>query len=136
MKKSDIELQELAQKGKLEIIGLDSKVYVQVFRALSQKPSFKLSVHFADRLISRIIEAQTRRSARRDFLYLTGGLFSLVLAAIIVILITGFRPGSGAFAFIHRYNGLIIFGAVFIIFLQWVDKKILHGKSQHEKSIS
>lgn len=130
MKKSDTKLQELAQNGQLENTGWDSKAYIHVFRALSKEPSSKVSSHFADRVIDKIIEVQARKSARMDFLYLIIGLFGFGLAAIVLISITGFRPSTGAFAFLLHHSGLMIFTLFFIILLQWMDKKILFGNPQ------
>lgn len=127
MKKSDTEMQALAQMGKLEITDAETRAYVHVFSALDKEPPLKLPLHFANNVINHILAARARKSERRDFLWLGVGLFGFIIAAIITILVTGFRLDFGRLGFLDNYRWLVVFGGLLIAIMQWMDKKILQG---------
>ncbi len=101
---------------------VDGAAYKKVFKALSTEPAFNLSINFADKLI-RQIENKEAKSAAHEMHWLAAGIFLLFMAAIVGAVLSGFKPGFGAFKFWASYPGLFVFGLAFILLIQWLDKK-------------
>ena len=53
------------------------------------------------------------------------GIVSFAIAMVVAIAMTDFKLNFGVLKFISSYPGLIIFGALFILALQWLDKKLI-----------
>lgn len=117
-------LQKQIEEGKTPSFNADTRAYQKVFDALKQEPHFELPLHFEDRILQQI-EAHEMRAERRGAYWLIAGVFLLVIAAVIGAALVGFKPSFGAFAFLSRYTGLFFFGIVFIMALQWIDRKIV-----------
>jgi hypothetical protein len=117
-------LQKQIEEGKTLPSHPDTRAYQKVFDGLRQEPDFELPLYFEDRILQQI-EAQEKRAERRGAYWLIAGVFLLVIAAVIGAALVGFKPSFGAFAFLSRYTGLFIFGIVFIMALQWIDRKIV-----------
>lgn len=122
---TDEELQNSIEKGAAPD-GVDARAYARVFDALRKEPSFQLPANFAARVIEGI-DFSPRRST--DVMWLYAGIFSCVVAMVVAILLTDFKITFGAFRFISGYPGLIAFAAVFILGLQWLDKKLVRKPS-------
>lgn len=122
MKLTDEELQSQIEKGHA-VEGTDASSYKRVFSALMKEPSFVLPTNFSGDVIKRM--AIARPEASKDNLLLGLGIFGFVLAAIITIVLTGFNPSAGAFKFLSGYSGLFIFGIMFVLILQYFDKKFI-----------
>lgn len=116
---TDKELQQQIEDG-LPVNHHDGEVYQRVFKALKQEPSFHVSLPFADRILAKI----EKQEEQRDFRWLALGIFLSVIALVVTLALTKAWT-VGVFAFISGYPGLVIFGVVFIILLQWVDKRVL-----------
>ena len=122
---NDEELQKSVESGnKFSGDDLDAKAYQEVFTHLRKKPDTNLPGDFADKIIARVIE-QKRRSSSRDFYWLAGGVFLLIVAMIVAVVLSGFKPGLGFLKGISSYAGVFAFGIAFIIFLNRLDKKLL-----------
>ena len=121
---SEEELQNSIERG-LAGNGPGELAYRTVFSALKQSPSYQLPSDFADRVLHRM-EAVAEKSSSRELVWLYVGLISFIIAAGIAIAMTGFKINFGALKFISGYSGLLIFGAAFILGLNWLDKKIIH----------
>lgn len=117
-------LQQQLEEGKPVPANADTRAYQKVFDALQQEPEFELPLYFEDRVLQKI-EANEKRAERKETYWLVAGVSLLVIAAIVGAALVGFKPSFGAFAFLSRYTGLFIFGMVFIIALQWLDRKIV-----------
>lgn len=122
MKLADEELQNQIEKG-LAIDGEDASAYKKIFSALKKEPSFVLPASFSDAIVKRIEMEKPQTST--DNLWLGLGISGFVIAAIITIILTGFNPGAGAFKFLSGYAGLFAFGIVFILLLNFFDKKFI-----------
>ncbi len=118
------ELQNSIERG-LAGNGPEELAYRTVFSALRQSPSYQLPSGFADRVLNRM-EAVGEKSSSRELVWLYVGLISFTIVGGIAIAMTGFKINFGALKFISGYSGLLIFGAAFILGLQWLDKKIIH----------
>jgi hypothetical protein len=103
---------------------VDGVAYKKVFKALSVEPEFSLPINFADKVI-RQIENKEAKSTVREMYWLAAGVLALMVAAIVSAIIVGFKPSFGAFKFLAGYPGLFAFGLVFILLIQWLDKKLV-----------
>ena len=120
---TDEELQNSIEKG-FAGQGSDEEAYRRVFDTLKREPSFKLPSDFAGKVI-RSLQPVPQPSAIRELAWLYVGLISFVIAAGIAIFLTGFTINLGVLKFISGYPGLILFGALFILALQWIDKRFV-----------
>ena len=102
----------------------DALAYQRVFDSLKKEPNFHVSLPFADRLIALI----EKKEERRDYWWMAIGIFLSVIALIVVLVITKVNWTTGAFTFVSKYYGLVVFGIVFILLLQWIDKKIVKSE--------
>jgi hypothetical protein len=101
----------------------DALAYGVVFKALRREPDFVLSHTFADRVISRLHVSPAGTS--RDTFWLFVGVVSCLIIMIVAVILTGFQFKVGAFRFLSGYPGLVAFAVVFILGLQWLDKKVV-----------
>jgi hypothetical protein len=120
------ELQKNLESGKLpEGDDLDIKAYQHVFNGLKKAHEYSLPIGFAERVVAKAVETREKRGFSRDFLWFGIGLFLMVVACIVAIVYSGFKPSLGFLSGLADFKGLIIFGAVFIFFLNWLDKKLV-----------
>jgi hypothetical protein len=95
-----------------------------VDQALRKEPAFKLSVGFADRVLMQL-EARRAQADARDWIWLGLGLLGFVIAAVVGIILSGFSPSLGALTFLSNHGSLLVFGIVFIVILQWIDRRFV-----------
>jgi len=93
-------------------------------RALQREPDFMVSPGFADRVLMQL-EARRERADAREWIWLGLGLGGFVIAAIVGIVMSGFKPSLGVLTFISTHGPLVIFGVAFVLALQWVDRKFV-----------
>ncbi len=115
---NDEEIQKEVECGNIPLHG-DAPAYRKVFDVLRREPGYLLPGSFADRVTKRIIAAQSSN----DIYWLYAGLFGCVVACAVAIILTQPKFTVGAFRFVSGYPGLVAFGVVFILTLQWVDRK-------------
>jgi hypothetical protein len=104
--------------------GLDTRAYREVFRALEKDPGYQLSDDFPQRVISAVRRRQQGRDTR-DYLWFGMGILLLAVASIATILFTGFRFDFGFLNTMADYKGLAVFGIMFVILLNWLDKRLV-----------
>jgi hypothetical protein len=114
----DQELQELVERGSSQG-DRDSRLYHSVFKALRTETDYVLPADFAE----RVIAAVKARYSSRDMVWFTGGVFLIIIALVVAVMVTGFSFTFGAFTFLSGYPGLVIFGVAFILALQWIDRR-------------
>jgi hypothetical protein len=56
---------------------------------------------------------------------MAAGISLIVVTLMISLALADIRWTTGVFTFISGYSGLIVFGIIFILLLQWLDKKII-----------
>jgi hypothetical protein len=105
----------------------DGIAYKKVINALSTETDFHLPINFADNVL-RQIERKEQKSTSHEMYWLVAGIFVLSVGAIIGALLSGFKPSFGAFKFLASYPGLLAFGFAFILFIQWLDRRIVRPK--------
>ena len=121
MKHSEEELQNQIEQGLVTESGDDIRAYQRVFDALKKEPDYHVSLPFADRIIAII----NKREEKRDYWWIAIGIFLTVIAMIVSLALTSAHWSTGVFTFLSGYPGLVAFGIVFILLLQWVDRKII-----------
>lgn len=102
----------------------DAQVYQRVFDALSREPDYKIKPNLADRVIARM-SLERKESTSHDNLFFVLGLSLMLIVAIVGAVLVGFKPDFGAFKFLAGYPGLVGFAIAFILFIQWLDKKLV-----------
>ena len=125
MNHSDEELQGKIEKGHSADSSPDARAYQRIFETLKKEP-YCVPAHFADRIVS-LVEARGS-SLSKDYFWFGLGLFLFVVATIVAIVLTDFRLNFGAFKFISGYSGLLVFGAAFILLIQYLDKQLIKNK--------
>jgi hypothetical protein len=120
MKRSEEELQNQIEKG-LVNESEDARAYHRVFNALKNEPDFHVSLTFADHLVMLI----DKKEEKRDYWWMATGIFLIVIALIVTLALTKTQWTTGVFTFVSGYPGLVAFGFIFILLLQWVDKKVI-----------
>jgi hypothetical protein len=117
---------------------LDIKSYQELFNVLKKEPPVTLSADFTSRVIAKVTVSQ-KKSASRDFWWLGLGIFFTVICFIVVVVMTGFKFEMGFLKEMSRFAGLFIFGVVFIIALNLLEKRVLperkpenHDFSRHQ----
>jgi len=121
---SDEELQRKMEAGDHLDASADAEAYRKVFSSLQREPEFMLSSSFEDLLIQRIA-AQHAKESYRDGWWFIGGLFLFLIGFIVALVLIDFKPTMGVYTFIAGYPGLIIFGMIFILVLNYIDKKFI-----------
>ena len=130
MNQFEEELQKNIEKGEVPTgEDLDVRAYQEVFRALKKDPGYQLSSGFAERVVSKLNERQNRFLSSDYFWFLSGLLFVLI-TSIITLMFTNFRLDLGFLSVMSDYTGLVVFGAIFIVFLNWLDKRLIRRLTQ------
>ena len=125
MNQFEEELQKKIERGELAPgEDLDVKAYQEVFRVLKKEPDYKLSARFAENVVSKISERHNR-SLSKDYFWFFSGLFFFLLASAITLMFTNFRLDFGFLNGMSEYKSLAIFGAAFIVFINWLDKRVV-----------
>lgn len=120
------QLQHQIENGLVNDSNEDSRAYQRVFDALKKEPDFHVSLPFADRVVALI----EKKDEKRDYFWMAAGIFLIVVTLIVSLVLAKVRWTAGVFSFLSGYSGLIIFGIAFILLLQWVDKKIIHKRTE------
>lgn len=127
MNPAEENLQHKIEQGNAEP-GMDARAYRIVFNALKKEPGFQLPSHFSQKVVTKLSVLQSRKESKRDLLLLILGIMFMTIALITAIVLTGFKFEFGIFKFLAGYKGLIIFGTAFLVFLNWLDKRLLKNK--------
>jgi hypothetical protein len=104
---------------------MDDLAFSAVDRSMRREPEFRLPADFSDRVIAKI---ETRSDSSRDIVWFGAGIFAFIIAAIVAVVFTDFKLNFGVLKFISGYPGFVAFGVLFILVLQWVDKKVIQKK--------
>jgi hypothetical protein len=125
----DEELQKSLELGQIpQGDDLDLSAYRAVFKALEKAPESGLSKNFADKIVAKVI-AKRKKSESRDFFWFGVGIFCLVITFIIVFAIAAPKLHLGFLRDMSGYSGLLVFGVVFLLALNWLDKKMVGQKN-------
>ena len=126
------ELQKNIEKGQSPVgDDLDVRAYQEVFRVLKKDPGYQLSSGFAEKVISKVNQTQNG-SLSRDYLWFFSGLLFVLITSVITLMFTNFRLDFGFLNVMSDYTGLAFFGLIFIIFLNWLDKRLVMPTLTHE----
>lgn len=122
---SDDEIQDRAQQGET-VSGQDGTAYRKIFRALGREPEFVLPSTFADRVVRRAM-AQPGKSS--DLFWFYTGLVACLIALVVAVLMSGFKINLPLPGFVKNYPGFIAFGVLFVLCLQWLDRRLIRKTS-------
>src|SRR4051812_13168288 len=101
------ELQKNIEAGKEpNANSMDAKAYQQVFQSLKREPEFSLPADFADRVVAKAIQLNTKTSFFGDYFWLGVGIFFMVIAFIVAIAFTGYKLDFGFLNSMSGYKGL------------------------------
>lgn len=107
--------------------GLEGESYKIVFNALKKNPDFKLPSNFAHRVAA--MAPASAKAFNWDKFFLISGCISFLIAVIYAISSIHATFSVGVFSFISGYPGLIVFAVIFVILLNWIDKKWISKSS-------
>jgi len=128
------ELQKnIENSPRLESDDLNTRSYQEVFRVLSKDPGYELPQQFASKVIARL-EERKRRDQSRDYFWFFAGLTFILLVSVGTIIYIGYKPDFGFLAGMSEYKGLVAFAIAFIIFLNWLDKRLVKEKIMQHRS--
>jgi hypothetical protein len=127
MNTSDESIQKQVEEG-IAPLGLDSEAYKLVFNSVKKEPNYKLSTDFAYRIS---LLASPEKSFNWDKFLVIGGGIGFFIALIYVIVSASTIFTFGAFTFLSNYQGLLFFGVIFILTLNWLDKKLVPSRTEH-----
>ena len=126
MNQHEEDLQKKFEQGKPIPSGPDEKAYEVVFRALKRDPGYSLPSNFAEQVAAAATKGSHRE--RGDYFWFGAGIFFLLVAFVANILFTGVRLDFGFMKVLSDYRGLLVFGVVLIVLLNWLDKKLVREK--------
>ncbi|MTI39181.1 hypothetical protein [Fulvivirga lutimaris] len=115
-KLSEKEIQDILESGSAQSLDKDTKLYKEVFDALSTEPEYKLSPQFAANIISTV-EAKADKTER--VIYVIGVLGLVVSFFLTIALIVVFGGES-----MLRYIPHLLIGSGVIILAQYFDRLI------------
>ena len=125
MNQFEEELQKNIEKGQVPAgEDLDARAYQEVFRVLKKDPGYQLSPGFAAKVVSKLNEKHDR-SFSKDYLWFFTGLLFVLVTSAITLTLTNFRLDFGFLTVMSDYTGLALFGITFILFLNWLDKRLV-----------
>lgn len=107
---------------------MDILAYREVFSRLQKEPDFYLPADFADVMVTRIIEKK-KLDTSKDLLWLGAGVFLLLIAFATTAVMSGFKPDLGFLKNMSSYLGLFVFGVLFILILNFLEKRIVPRKN-------
>jgi hypothetical protein len=123
------ELQKNLEAGKNpEGDELDIKSYEQVFHALRREPEYKLPFTFADTVVQRAMRNQKAKGFLNEYFWFGFGIALLLIALGVAISQTEFTLSAGFLSGMSAYKGLLFFGVVFILLLNWIDKRLVRNR--------
>lgn len=125
---SDEELQHKIEAGDQLDTSADAQAYRKVFSSLQRDIEFTLPASFENLMVQRIA-AQHAKESYRDGWWLIGGIFLFIIGFIVALVLIDFKPDMGVYTFITGYPGLIVFGVIFILVLNYIDKKFVRPVS-------
>ena len=127
MNTSDEFIQKQVEEGTASF-GSDADAYKVVFNSLKKEPHFKLSADFANK-VSML--ATPEKSFNWEKFLLISGAIGFIAAFIYAVISVQATFSFGAFTFLSSYQGLLVFAVIFILGLNWLDKKLTHTHVQH-----
>jgi hypothetical protein len=122
-------LQHQAEQHQSIGIDRDSRAYRIVFEALRKETDFQLPARFADSVMDRLQQQGTRST--NEYAWLGVGIFLFFIAAVVAVILTDFKLEWGFLKGASCLLNLFIFGAVFILALQWLDRKFIRRLTNH-----
>jgi hypothetical protein len=128
MSEAEKKLQEKVEAGISGFGSDDEKVYQQIFSVLEKEPMYTLPASFAEGVVHKI-QRERARATKREYFWLCAGIVMLVIAMVVAIIFSDFKINAGFLSGVSAYKGLFVFGAIFILILNWLDRKFIRAKN-------
>ena len=106
---------------------LDARAYREVFRALQKDPGYGVPPGFAETVLHRV-SAKQEKALMRDYLWFFAGILFVLSSAVVTLVITEVRLDFGFLNVMPQYRGLAVFAIIFILFINWLDKRLVRQK--------
>lgn len=133
MNQYEEELQKSIEEGQTpDGEGLDVRAYREVFRALKKDPGYELPAGFANRVVGLVMEKR-KSVLSKDYFWFGAGIFFMTISFLAAIFFTGFRLDLGFLNVMADYKGLVIFAIFFIVFLNWLDKRLVKDRQAQQR---
>lgn len=133
MNQYEEELQKSIEEGQTpDGEGLDVRAYQEIFHALKKDPGYGLPSNFADRVIDLVMEKR-ESGFSTDLFWFGAGIFFMTISFLAAIFFTGFRLDLGFLNVMADYKGLVIFAIFFIVFLNWLDKRLVKDRQAQQR---
>jgi hypothetical protein len=131
MNLNDEDLQNAIDRGDvIDDSSGDVKAYRRVFDALSNEPSIKLPVNFADTVIQKAMAQNQKRESSRDIWWLGLGVFMMLIALMICVAFVGAKFNLGFLREMADYSGLLVAGVVLITIFNILDKTLVRAREE------
>jgi uncharacterized membrane protein len=125
MNQEEEDIQHALESGSTPLgNGREIAAYKAVFSSLSKLPELKTSSDIESIVLARIIKRRQQQS-RRDYIWLSLGIFLLFIACIIAVAFSGVKMHTSFLTRIPDVTGIVIFGIVFVVALNRLDKKLV-----------
>jgi hypothetical protein len=124
----DEDLQHKIEQGDALDTSVEVEAYRKVFSSLQREPDFTLHSSFEDLVIQRIAAKHAMESSRDGWWFL-GGILLFIIGLVVAIVLIDFKPDVGVYSFLKGYPGLVIFAFVFILILNFIDRKFIRNVS-------
>jgi hypothetical protein len=100
----------------------EGEAYRMVFEALRKEPQYRLPSNFASKVAAK---AMAEKGFNWDKFFLISGCIATVAAFIYALISIKASFSVGVFQFFSSYYGLAVFGIVFVLLLQWIDRRLV-----------
>jgi hypothetical protein len=121
MKETSDELIQRAVEESQPAQGPDADSYRLVFTALKKNPELSLPAGFAERVAG--LAPSRIRAFNWDKFFLVSGCASFLCALAYAVVSISPSFSTGVFSFVSGYPGLVAFAVMFVLILNWIDKK-------------
>jgi hypothetical protein len=133
MNEHEEKLQRDIEAGKiLADESIDTSAYQTVFRALKKEPALRLPESFSSAVVQKL--QRKNASGISEYFWLGFGFLLIVAALIVTFAYVDFKLSFGFLSAMSSYKGLFIFGVVFIVALNFLEKQILKSRGGDKKT--
>ena len=132
----DDELQRKIEQGDFSSLpsdNIDTKAYQEIFRVLNKAPEYILPENFANKVVDRL-EHQHKRSISFEYFWFGFGFILLIASLVVSLSYTsfeldlGFMKSLAPLKHLAPFKGVFIFGALFVLLLNFVDHRFIKNK--------
>ena len=124
-KYTDKELQELIEKGQVDLSNQDSKLYKSVFDALVSEPDFSLKRGFAENVAVKAGFEKSSIFSFKDIGFVAGLIFGSIVISILTFFFYSTLPKFSFLSFFWEFRWFLLFGIFVLGAIQLADKLLI-----------